>query len=282
MRSMGGGIYVETGYRRVNVAAIETDEGFILIDTPPYPEDARDWKAKLAELSKKPVQFIINTDHHRDRIIGNGWFDAPIVAHRAAAEEMLSLEQTFMHSSAEELARGNGELIELANLKLVPPHVSYQETMHLVKKGRKVTLTHMPGATAGSTWIEFIDEKVLFVGDHVVTNTHPFLADAVSKAWLEALNWLRRDRFEGFRIVPGRGGVTKSATSIKVSNYVGAARRRVRGKFRSGRPRSELVTLVDGLLPDFPYDRGNRSRIERRIRSGLEHIYDEMKLEESE
>jgi cyclase len=268
---------VETGYRRVNVAAILTDEGFILIDTPPYPEDAQNWRKVLAEVADLPVLFIVNTDHHRDRILGNQWFDARVVAHRAAADRMLALNHTFVATATEVLAADNDELVEIANLKLVPPHISYSDTMTLKKGGRDVTLMHVPGATAGSTWIEFPEHRLIFVGDHIVSITHPYMADAVSKAWLEALTWLRRDRFKGYRVVPGRGAVTKPEASHPVSDYVRAARRRVQGIFSSGRPRADTATLVEGLLPHFPIRNGDREEIERRIRTGLEHIYDEFK-----
>jgi cyclase len=278
MKQIASGIYVETTYRRVNVAAIKTDEGFILIDTPTYPADVGDWQEKLSTLADLPVLYIVNTDHHRDRILGNQWFDVPVIAHRAAADEMLELNQTFVTAAAEEIASDDNELVALAGIRLVPPHVSYATTMTLEKGGRAVTLTHMPGATAGSTWIEFPDEGVLFVGDHLVTNTHPFMAASDSKAWLDALTWLRRDRFDGYKVVPGRGGVTKPGNSHVVSDYVRTARRRVQGLFRSGRPRADTASLVEGLLPQFPIRNGDRDEILRRIRAGLEHIYDEHKI----
>jgi len=277
MRQIAPGIHVETTYRRVNVAAIETDEGFILIDTPTYPTDVRDWQEKLSTIADLPVLYIVNTDHHRDRILGHQWFDAPVIAHRAAADEMLALSQTFVTAAAEEIAADDNELVELAGVRLVPPHISYETAMTIKKGGRDVTLTHVPGATAGSTWIEFPEEKVIFVGDHIVTNTHPFMADSVSKAWLDALTWLRRGRFDGYKVVPGRGGVTKAENSHVVSDYVRTARRRVQGLYRSGRPRADTVSLVEGLLPQFPIRNGDRDEILRRIRAGLEHIYDEHK-----
>lgn len=281
MKRIAPGIYVETTYRRVNVGAIETDEGFILIDTPPYPEDAQDWQEQLREIADLPVLFIVNTDHHRDRILGNQWFGGRVVAQRAAADRMLAMEQSVISTAAEELSSSEEEFLAFANLKLVAPEISYGESMTLKKGGREVTLTHVPGATAGSTWIEFPDEGVLFVGDHIVTTTHPYMADAASKEWLDALTWLRRGRFDGHKIVPGRGAVTKPETSHAVSDYVRAARRRVQGLFRSGRPRADTATLVEGFLPEFPIRNGDREEIEQRIRAGLEHIYDEIKATES-
>jgi len=65
-----------------NVGAILTNDGFVLIDTPPFPDDARTWRILLSQLSDKPILAVVSTDCHRDRMLGNSWFDsAVIVAH---------------------------------------------------------------------------------------------------------------------------------------------------------------------------------------------------------
>jgi hypothetical protein len=40
--------------------------------------------------------------------------------------------------------------------------------------------------------------------------------------------------------------------------------------------------LIEGLISEFPIRNGNREEIERRIRTGLEHIYDEVKAGDGE
>lgn len=282
MKQLATGIYVETGLRRVTLGAILTDEGWILIDTPPYPEDARSWRKVLTELADLPFLYVVNTDHHRDRVLGHQWFDAPLVMHRAAARRSLEREASFLNSAAVELATDDQERLEIVSLKPVLPHVSYSDEMTIKRGGRDVTLMHVPGPTAGSTWVEFPEEQIVFVGDHVVTTTHPFMAEAVSKAWLDALTWLRRDRWKGYKIVPGRGSVTKADTSRQVSDYVRLARRRVQTLLRAGRPRGDTAELVGSLISEYPARDGDREEVERRIRAGLERIYDEMKAGDDE
>lgn len=279
MKKLAKGIYVETRYRYLNVAAIETREGFILIDTPPHPEDAQDWAQALRDIADIPFLFIINTDHHRDRSLGHQWFgNARVIAHRAAADKMLTRDQNFVSVSAEQMALDDNELVQFASLKLVPPTVSYDETMQIVRGGQSVTLEHHPGPTAGSTWLEFPEQQILFVGDHIVTNTHPYLIDTQSGLWLDALNFLRRTpRYKDYAIVPGRGSITDVEASKPVSDYVATARRKVRSVFRAGRPRADTLEAVKEMLPLFPVRVTERKEIERRIRSGLERIFDEMK-----
>jgi len=58
MEQIAPGIYVETGYRAVNVGVIVTEQRLIVVDVPPFPADARRWQLRLAQL---------NTDGHCDR-----------------------------------------------------------------------------------------------------------------------------------------------------------------------------------------------------------------------
>jgi glyoxylase-like metal-dependent hydrolase (beta-lactamase superfamily II) len=275
VKRIAPGIYVETAYRRVTVGAILTGEGVVCIDTPPYPADARDWRAQLSDLSPKPVLFVINTDAHRDRILGNSWFDAPVVAHQAAAERMFSFGSAFVSQAAEEMSADDGELIEIASLKPIPPQISYTERMQLIRGERKITLVHKPSASTASTWVVFPAERVVFVGDTIVVSEHPYMDHCVSKAWLDVLVDLRRERFAGWRIVPGRGPVTDQAATGPVSEYVRLARRRVWSLYRASQPRTEVAGLVPEFLPMFPVRQERRDETEHRIRAGLERIYDE-------
>ena len=88
MQKLAKDLYVESGFVGVTVGALLTSDGIICIDTPTHPVDARRWRQKLAQLSSRPVLFIINLDHHRDRVLGNQWFEAPVIAHESTYERV--------------------------------------------------------------------------------------------------------------------------------------------------------------------------------------------------
>ncbi|HZY43589.1 MAG TPA: MBL fold metallo-hydrolase, partial [Anaerolineae bacterium] len=73
MEKLSPHVYVESGYRGCTVGAIVTPEGVICIDTPLLPADARHWRGQLAQLTDKPIRYVIFTDGHRDRVIGQQW-----------------------------------------------------------------------------------------------------------------------------------------------------------------------------------------------------------------
>ena len=82
MQKLAKDIYVEAGYAGVTVGAIVTPDGIVCLDAPTHPADARRWRLKLNQLSQQPVKYLINLDHHRDRVLGNQWFEAPVIARR--------------------------------------------------------------------------------------------------------------------------------------------------------------------------------------------------------
>jgi glyoxylase-like metal-dependent hydrolase (beta-lactamase superfamily II) len=281
MKEIGNGIFVETDYARVTVGAVLTGEGWVCIDTPPYPRDARAWREQLAHKAERPILYAINTDGHRDRIICDGLFDAPVVAHERAAAKMLSLNQVFISQAAEDLAANEGERVEIAGLSVAPPQVAFSDSLTLLCGGREITALGRPSASVGSAWVIFPEDRVLFTGDTVVVGVHPYMEDCLSKAWLEALGELRR-RFEGWTLVPGRGPVTDIGAAEPISEYVRAARRRIASLHRAERPRSEIASLVGEFLEMFAVPSNQREAIYRRTRAGLDAIYDEYRALEDE
>ena len=277
IREIAPGVFIETDYALVTVGAISTSDGWVCIDTPPYPRDARAWKTALRDINNQPIRYVINTDHHRDRILGNIWFEAPVIAHEVSAEIMSNLKNAFITQSAEELSINDADVVEIANLKIVPPQISFTNTLLLHCGKHVITLNHTPSATAGSSSISLADEKVIFVGDMLIANQHPYVTDGLSKLWLNSLQMLSEDRYADWTIVPGRGGVISQAEVESLSDYLRMVRGRVNSLLRAERPRSETAVLISEILPSLKYDPDQREEIQRRIKTMLEAIYEEMR-----
>ncbi len=277
MQEIKPGIFVSTAFRRVNVGAILTDDGWVLIDTPPYPHDARRWRAQLAHRDPSPIRYVINTDHHRDRILNNAVYGGHVVAHRHTADAIKALPGPFIDQAIEALARNETERTSFAGTKLVLPAVSFTKRLFIKQGGRVIPVVNMPGPTPGSAWVHLPEHKIVFTGDSVVVDVHPDLSHADSKSWLDSLTMLRRKRFVADIVVPGRGPVTDKDATNPVSDYVRLARRKVLNLYREGRPRADMASLVSDFADLLPFDEPFED-IQRRIKSGLEHIYEEYKL----
>jgi cyclase len=277
MQEIAPRIYVETAYPPVTVGAILTDEGWVIIDTPPMPRDAEAWVEALRAVSDLPVLYVINTDAHRDRILGNGWFDAPVVAQSSAAQQILNLKNGFISQAAEDMSGNDNELVAIASLRLVTPQVSYAKTLALHCGSQEIVLTHRPGSSFGNSWVMLEAEEVLFAGDSVINGQHPIIADSTTRAWLETLTELESDQYMGWTIVPGRGKVTDRSVVADLADYLRTARKRISVICKAGRPRSEVASIVPELMNAFAFDNRQKDDVQRRVRLGLEAIYEEFR-----
>ncbi len=281
MQELAPGIYVETGFKRITVGAILTDEGFVLIDTPPYPDDAQRWRQTLSDLSDGPILAIVNTDCHRDRVLGNYWFNSRvIVAHDDSIAQMRNLPSAFVDSAVDALTVTPPERNSFAGIQLHIPSIGFSQKMQLRYGTWTIPLLAMPGPASGSIWVHLPEQRILFAGDSIVVDQHPYVASCSTKTWLDNLTALRRARFPADVIVPGRGPVVDKSATEPISNYLRLARRRVQSLYRAGRPRADTSTLVPELLEVFPYQEIDLERIQRRIKGGLDRIYEEFKLTE--
>ena len=267
---------VETG---ANLGAILTSEGPVLVDTPLIPAEAREWSRIIAERNSKPVRYIINTDHHRAHCLGNQHFNAPVVAHEWAWKEMVGFSESFRQRVADRFRRRNPQAHqELQDLRIVAPQIVVGDQMTLHVGERKIKLIHVGGHTPATILVYLAAERVLFTGDCYVNGYHPYMAQAKSKGWLDALQLIRRLPVDV--IVPGHGPLaTKEDTEI-LSAYIRKARRMVRQQLLAGKPRAEATTpLVDELMPLFSRPTGRRDRLQSKIRAGLGRIYEDLRIE---
>lgn len=271
MQKLAHGIYAETSFKGVNVGAVVTKkEGTLCIDTPTHPADCRKWRLKLTQLSQEPIRFVIDTDHHQDRVLGNQWFEAPVIAHEKTAERLRAYPEVFRSGSSE--TGSDSELAEeLAGVRIIPPQLMFGERLTLIKGGHEIHLIHMPGSAPGAIWVHLPEEKIVFTGDSVVVNTAPFLGEADIEAWLESLATLRKPKFPADVIVPGRGPITDKEGVKATMDFLKSARRKI-VRLASRRSPGDSAGVVPELLEFFSVSESNREHLTRRVKSGLDRL----------
>ena len=280
MKEIATNVFIETGYPSVTVGAIITDEGVICVDSPSHPADAQDWINRLRNKSGLPIRYLILTDYHMDRIYSAHLFRTRIVTQEAARAKLRSYKPRIPASVLDSFALRYGlTRKELNNIPVVNPQISFCEKATILLGGRKITVMHVPSATHGSLWVRLEKEQLVFTGDTLVIDQHPPLAEADSKSWLDTLVHLRRERFRVKTIVPGRGSLCEKSASEPISDYVRLARRRVLKLFRAGRPRADTTSLIPEFLPAFSAAAAPKEWLQKQIKMGLDHIYDEYKIE---
>lgn len=280
MQEIAPNLYVSLDYPDANVGFIALPAGAIAVDAPALPQDARAWRDQIVAVTGRPILYVVLTDAHPDRLLSARALGAPAVAAREAYEQASAYTDGFWRAVVDGWSRRYPEATdELAEIRPALPEILFTESITLHKGGVDVTVERVDGAAPGSAWVHLPHQRVLFAGDTLVAETHPFMAAAPdTQAWLKTLRTLRRMRFSDTLIVPGRGALCDDAATRPLSDYIGLARRRVRSLHAASRPRADTASVVAELLALFPASDNERDRVQRRIKAGLDRIYEELRL----
>lgn len=266
-------IFVDCSFPGVTVGAIATPTGVICIDAPTHPADARRWRQKLAQLAPGPVEFIINLDHHRDRVLGNQWLEGPVLAHELTSDRVRQLPEVFKGGPSE--AGADADLAaDLVGVRVVPPQITFSDRLILRRGALEIHLVHRPGVAPGALWVELPKEKIVFVGDAVVMDVPPLLQDANLTTWFEALAELHKPKFPATSVVPGRGLPTDKKGFKSFEDFLKTVRRKLEALQKAKKTRVEAGALADDLLSHFAVSNSLRDHYLRRLRVGLENLFD--------
>jgi cyclase len=277
MREISPGIYVETDQRGANYGAILSNEGAIIIDTPIVPKQAVAFRDDLRKITNsKPFLYIINTDHHRGHIVGNQFFmPTPVVAHDIAWKHMKGYGDNFKQRVIDSFKKEPEIQAQFTSIQIIVPKITFSHRLDIVRGGRDLRIIKIGGHTAATSVIWMPNERILFVGDAVWVDQHPYMAQANSKEWLDGLTYIRK--FKADQIVPGRGPVCGREATERMSEYIRYMRARVRTFHRQSKSKQETVqTVLREVVGWFPIAPALKSKTESQIKQGIGRIWNEM------
>jgi cyclase len=280
MQRIAPNVYVETVWPGINVGAVITSEGIIMVDTPFIPNEARRWQENIAAVSDQPIIYVVNTDFHPDRVVGNRWFNAPVIAHAEVWEKARTYGNGFRQQLIDLLTEKHPQAVrEMVTWKVILPQLTFTGRLTLHKGNQPIELIHTDGATPASILVHLPEARIVFTGDTVVIGMHPLAAQSNSKQWLKALNTIRKMRVE--RIVPGRGPLADKQDTYPLSEYIRQLRTRIRRLYLEGNSKAEASALVSEFLEYFPVPDDQRDDIRARVKGGVDRIYDDIRREQN-
>jgi len=279
MQEIAPGVYVELEYRGANVGFVATNEGAIAVDTPILPEQAKHWRRQIERLTGKPLLYMINTDHHRGHIMGNQYFlPAPIVAHERAWRDMRGYGDNFKQRVIDSFKR-EPELqsqFSLAAMRIIRPQITFSKQLTLRKGGREIRLIHIGGHTMATSIVWLPLERVLFVGDTIWVEEHPYMAQSSATAWMAGLELVRK--LDPKVIIAGHGPLCGLTEVEYMMSFLSHMQDRVWEFYQRGVDKHETgASLVEDLRTWFHVPQNRRSKIHSQIKSGVGRTYEEFK-----
>jgi glyoxylase-like metal-dependent hydrolase (beta-lactamase superfamily II) len=185
-----------------NIGVTVGDDGVAIVDDQFLPL-APKIHAALAQLSPKPVKFVINTHWHLDHVNGNAAFadTATIFAHENVRKRMQA-----------------GAEMEISGMKVEPappaalPVVTFHDGLSLWWNGEEIRAIHVPpGHTDGDSVIWFTKSNVVHMGDDFFTTGLPFVdlkSGGSVTGLVHALDSILGQIPKDAKIIPGHGEVS--------------------------------------------------------------------------
>ena len=281
MQEISKHIFIETQYPGVTLGAIGRKHGLILVDSPFRQDDSRSWRSALLNLSGGIARMLIQLDAHMDRTMGAKALECTIVSHLDAASAFqnrpASIKAQTIDAGAE-WESFNG----LGSIRWGTPHITFSDQMIVHWDESPIQIVHKPGISEGSIWVELVEEKILFLGDAVVSQQTPFLGYADFPKWISHLTHLQSQKYQEYFFVGGRNGlltqedIHNQITFLNVANDQLLDLASFKGNLDSvSKLVPDLMKRIPGIHPD-QYD-----LYAKRLAYGLQNNYSRRFLEKS-
>ncbi len=189
-----------------NAGFIVTPAGVVVIDALGSPALAEELVAAVKQVTAQPIRYVIVTHYHADHIYGLQVLKdlgATVIAHRGGLDYLNSdTARQRLIASRQELSPWVDE-----KTRLVPADRWLDADTVLELGGEKLHIRHVgPAHTPEDLVVYHERSRVLFAGDLVFRGRIPFVGQADSRGWIDALTGLITLR--PATIVPGHGPVS--------------------------------------------------------------------------
>jgi len=156
-------VFTSELYAHVTAGLIATPAGAVVVDTLPFPSEARQIAALGARVCRAGVRYVVLTHYHADHAYGAFLFpQAEMIAH-ARCRTLLAT----VAAPALEEAKAEEPSLEEVTIRL--PELTFDEgELGLQLAGRVLRLIHVPGHTQDMLMAYVEDTRVLFAGDTVM------------------------------------------------------------------------------------------------------------------
>ncbi|MFH1251973.1 MAG: MBL fold metallo-hydrolase, partial [bacterium] len=204
------------------------------------------------ELNKKSkLVYLINTEHHRDHVIGNYFFSVPIISHEKTREAILKLP---MDSIVEKFKRHEPNFMRsLEKYYLKVPSITYSDRLTLYLGEHTLELMHLPGHTAGQTAIYIPRERVVFTGDNIFFKVQTYIYQGCPEQWIDSLKKI--ESLDVDVIVPGHGAICDKSYISEQISFIQEWVETVKEAIRKGLTKEEAQAKIS-FLDRYPMDVG--------------------------
>jgi glyoxylase-like metal-dependent hydrolase (beta-lactamase superfamily II) len=210
--AIGPDLYAFTAEGDPNSGVIVGDNGVMVIDAQATPVMARQVIDRVAEITDKPIKYVLLTHYHAVRVLGaSAYAGAEILASEATRALIVERGKADMDSEIGRFPRLFRAVESIPGLTW--PSVTFPDQMSVWLGRREVRIMHIGrGHTAGDVVAFVPDANVVFSGDLVEYHSACYCGDAHFTDWPATLD--RLAEFSAKALLPGRGAALKTPKQV--------------------------------------------------------------------
>ncbi|MEW6109415.1 MAG: MBL fold metallo-hydrolase [Nitrospirota bacterium] len=233
-----------------NAGIIIGRDGIVVVDTLISSKEAKRFIKDIRAISKKPIKYVINTHYHLDHTFGNSEFarlGAVIISHINDSKNLKAHGETALKN-----AKNYGLSEEdMQETKIAYPSLAFTDRMDIDPGDQKIELIYIrPSHTDGSILVYLPEKKILFAGDILFTNYHPFLGEGNIEEWVKALDYIMTMDVE--KIIPGHGPLSTKKDIEDMKNYLIAFDKKAKELAATSNDAEYIASEIKKSLPQRP------------------------------
>jgi len=230
----------ENAGNMANNCYIKTNEGYLVMDTGPSYQFAKQAYEAMQKIEPLPVKYIVNSHEHDDHWLGNDFykkkFGTTLIGPESINVNYKDGDKTRMYNVLPPNAIEGTHIIKLDKI------VKKRET--LVFGGEKFDIIPMDvkAHTGDDVFIYMPERKVLFAGDlvmngRITSNRHgSVMGQLKALAMMQKLDWKV--------LVPGHGFITDATAMDEANLYFKLTKERVLKAIEEGVDATEINEVV--------------------------------------
>lgn len=230
-----------------NAGIVIGSDAVLVVDTLISAREAERFLADIRKVTDKPIRFVVNTHAHLDHAFGNCVFAKLGAVVIAQEREREALEKSAATALKDAAAFGVTEEM-LQGTTIVVPALSFTQAARIDLGGIAVELiAAAPSHSPGSAYVWVPSRKVVFAGDVLFTDFHPYMADGDVAEWVKALDAIAA--LDVTAIVPGHGPLSTKKDLKEMQAYITAFDAKAREMAKAGAGAEAIVAELKKTLP---------------------------------
>jgi glyoxylase-like metal-dependent hydrolase (beta-lactamase superfamily II) len=189
-----------------NAGIVIGRDGILVVDTLISAKEAKRFIGDIRKVTDKEIKYVVDTHYHLDHAFGNCEFATLGATIISQENDRKNLEKKG--AAALKNAKGYGLSDEdLAGTAISLPTISFTDRMTIDLGGERVELIFVGAShTEGSTLVYLPERKILFTGDILFTDFHPFMGEGDVAGWVKSLDFILS--LDVTTIIPGHGPIS--------------------------------------------------------------------------